>query len=203
MRSYWRNHERELARAAAYRKAHREELNEKEKLRYARGGRQLALALAKEKRAHVRGASGSISAEQLFWLHKYWGQRCAYCGTPVSEGQGSNLDHAVPVSLGGQHELSNAVIACHTCNTIKRDKPLRDWLDFCQHEYGLCPQAFMEKLYAQPRAYHAWATASAAELNDLAAPLEEDHRRDACATSNGGPGRPPHHTESISPRGVA
>lgn len=52
-----------------------------------------------------------------------FGNRCAYCG---SNGY-MELEHVVPISKGGAHDISNIVPACHGCNASKRTRPMEEW----------------------------------------------------------------------------
>lgn len=42
------------------------------------------------------------------------GGLCRYCGAP-----GEEIDHIVPVALGGSNRLDNLVLSCHDCNSRK------------------------------------------------------------------------------------
>jgi hypothetical protein len=46
------------------------------------------------------------------------GERCHYCGEPLTKTTAS-LDHVVPVSRGGGNSADNLVAACMVCNAIK------------------------------------------------------------------------------------
>jgi 5-methylcytosine-specific restriction endonuclease McrA len=56
---------------------------------------------------------------------------CAYCGVRlgkrrkgrISAGQGSTIDHIIPVSRGGKNTWSNTVCACWSCNQRKANRP--------------------------------------------------------------------------------
>ncbi len=59
---------------------------------------------------------------------------CPYCGIPF-EGRwfGLQVDHIIPIALGGTCSLDNLVVCCEFCNLAKRDKPLEQylrWLDY-------------------------------------------------------------------------
>lgn len=47
-----------------------------------------------------------------------YGDRCAYCG---DRGPALELEHDVPIALGGDHTWRNIVPACRTCNASKSD----------------------------------------------------------------------------------
>ncbi len=55
--------------------------------------------------------------------------RCVYCGADGLEaGFDLTLDHVTPRELGGTNEARNLVTACRSCNSAKRDLPLRKFL---------------------------------------------------------------------------
>ncbi len=49
------------------------------------------------------------------------GGRCVYCGAAAT-----SIDHVIPRSRGGGHSWENVVSACHKCNHVKADKPLKE-----------------------------------------------------------------------------
>ena len=53
-------------------------------------------------------------------------KQCAYCDRPLKSRE-KTLDHVQPISRGGKHERSNAVIACSFCNTSKGARTLDEW----------------------------------------------------------------------------
>lgn len=50
---------------------------------------------------------------------------CAYCKKTLHF-RTMTIDHVVPRSKGGTDDLSNLVVACKQCNTLKSDKLLKD-----------------------------------------------------------------------------
>lgn len=44
---------------------------------------------------------------------------CSYCGEPSE-----TIDHIVPLSKGGKHEITNITGACKSCNSAKHNKDL-------------------------------------------------------------------------------
>lgn len=68
-------------------------------------------------------------------LKKHYGNRCYYC-TRTFEGdgrRGRTLDHLIPLSRGGTHEMSNLVLACSKCNGVKGD--MTWWEYFATDEF--------------------------------------------------------------------
>jgi 5-methylcytosine-specific restriction endonuclease McrA len=61
-----------------------------------------------------------VSAAELFqWKHAAR-KVCYWCGKKCARNH--EVDHYVPLSRGGEHELSNLVIACKSCNRRKSAK---------------------------------------------------------------------------------
>lgn len=50
------------------------------------------------------------------------GFRCVLCGNSVEDGYKLHVDHIIPISRGGQTELSNLRTLCERCNLGKSDK---------------------------------------------------------------------------------
>lgn len=59
---------------------------------------------------------------------------CAYCGSTVEDGATLTLDHVLACELGGDNHESNLVTACLSCNSAKRDLPLRAWYTHLRDE---------------------------------------------------------------------
>lgn len=121
--------------AARYRAAHIDEVRERfqdwkdanpdyERERYARrraDAAQLATLRAinarigRERRAAIAMSEGIEEAVKAELLR----QPCAYCWAPAVE-----LDHVVPLSAGGRHDIANLVPSCRRCNARKGNKSL-------------------------------------------------------------------------------
>lgn len=52
-----------------------------------------------------------------------WGSRCAYCGVETTA-----MDHFVPISRGGAHDVNNVMPACKSCNSAKKNREPLAWL---------------------------------------------------------------------------
>lgn len=69
---------------------------------------------ARKKRAFVESVDFSL----LFSESSF----CAYCETTET----LSVDHVVPLSRGGLHEVGNLVVACRSCNSSKKDRLLSE-----------------------------------------------------------------------------
>lgn len=52
---------------------------------------------------------------------------CVYCNKHIKDGCMLSLDHIVPESLGGLHNTTNLVTACHSCNSKRQNKSVRSF----------------------------------------------------------------------------
>jgi 5-methylcytosine-specific restriction endonuclease McrA len=53
------------------------------------------------------------------------GYKCIYCETKKS----LTLDHVIPRSKGGNNEWDNLITCCHSCNVLKGDKSVEEFLN--------------------------------------------------------------------------
>ena len=63
--------------------------------------------------------------------HAFWGKKCPLCGcdmcASIDEGienhaHEPSIQHNIPISKGGKHELGNISVICHQCNITLQDK---------------------------------------------------------------------------------
>lgn len=82
------------------------------------------------------------STRELVWKRDEY--RCRYCGRtvvppdyraaarvnghPQMKSNTATVDHVIPVSRGGQRNMTNLVTACRACNQDKADLTLREFL---------------------------------------------------------------------------
>jgi 5-methylcytosine-specific restriction endonuclease McrA len=66
-----------------------------------------------------------ITARQEMQLKEEYSNLCVYCGKRYNE---LTIDHIVPISKGGEHDINNTVPACRSCNASKNDRPLLLWM---------------------------------------------------------------------------
>ena len=66
----------------------------------------------------------------------FWGKPCPVCGCEmrcfvdecgvVTEAHKPSIQHNIPISKGGKHELGNISVICHQCNVTLQDTPTSD-----------------------------------------------------------------------------
>lgn len=66
---------------------------------------------------------GDFSYEEWLMLQAEYDNKCAYCGKIT----GLTIDHVVPISRGGEHDIGNVLPSCHSCNSKKGTKLLSEW----------------------------------------------------------------------------
>ena len=54
--------------------------------------------------------------------------QCVYCGRPLNLGE-MEIDHIVPLSIGGENNYANKVCSCPRCNAEKANKSLQEFLE--------------------------------------------------------------------------
>lgn len=69
--------------------------------------------------------------EVTSFVFKRDGFKCSYCG---KIGYKLECDHIVPISKGGNNDLSNLTTSCQKCNRQKKDKSVDEFLKW--KEYG-------------------------------------------------------------------
>lgn len=153
---YWATHAEEIrqrvraryARDKEKRKARnlerRDELNARRRENYARNpsprlehnrrwqkkypDRYLTVCKIAVALRRARKRAGGTTITRLEWLERtaLFGGFCAYCDQPATE-----MDHVIPLSKGGLHEIMNVVPACTACNSSKRNHLPLDWVQRC------------------------------------------------------------------------
>ncbi len=94
-------------------------------MRRARSNSVEGRAYNRNKQAIRRTASrkGDVTPERLQQLldsHAH----CFYCHKPFNGRRKKTIDHVIPVTKGGEHVMSNLVVACQSCNSAKGDRLL-------------------------------------------------------------------------------
>ena len=79
---------------------------------------------SKRRKAQARGQTPvAISVNALLTRFGQFGNCCAYCGCAGD----MEIEHVVPISRGGAHDISNIVPACASCNSSKSAKEMEGW----------------------------------------------------------------------------
>lgn len=74
-----------------------------------------------KRRALIVGAGGTLSAGLFERLMVQQRGRCACCRVDLKRAK-PNLDHIMPLALGGAHDDDNIQLLCETCNRQKKSK---------------------------------------------------------------------------------
>lgn len=90
-----------------------------QRARYAAFPEKFAAA-NRRRRARLRNAAGSHTAEQIKALHLYQKGRCPVCRSSLKHGY--HVDHVNPLSKGGSDDISNIQLLCPPCNLNKSAK---------------------------------------------------------------------------------
>jgi len=79
---------------------------------------------SKRRKAQARGQTPvAIPVNALLLRFSQFGNHCAYCGG----GGDMQIEHVVPISKGGAHDIDNIVPACAACNSSKGAKDMEAW----------------------------------------------------------------------------
>lgn len=95
----------------------------------------IQVALAMESAPQRAGKSKAAGPKYRRPNHAEWtpvrlavlerdGEVCAYCSSLNGPFE---VDHVIPWTRGGSHEMDNLVVACRPCNRSKKDKTPEEW----------------------------------------------------------------------------
>lgn len=129
---YWRDHERALSQNRAYQVRNRDKINAAERERHDQNREAYRLRLRTWKRnnpekvkadVHARNAKkrangGRYTAEEWEALKRFYGYHCLCCGRCEPEIK-LEVDHVIPVHLGGPNTIDNLQPLCGFCNRSK------------------------------------------------------------------------------------
>lgn len=104
---YLKNTEKITEKNRKYRAEHREKMNE----------------YASNYRAKKKGDNGKITAKEWMTMKRLYGFMCLCCGRKEPEIK-LELDHVIPLSLGGPNTIDNAQPLCKSCNSSKQAKSI-------------------------------------------------------------------------------
>lgn len=72
------------------------------------------------RRAREKAVEGKVTAKQIIEILESQGRKCVYC--QVSLDKGYEVDHIMPLALGGTNWPSNIQCLCRSCNRRKSSK---------------------------------------------------------------------------------
>lgn len=77
----------------------------------------------------VNTSNSSENAKAIREMYEFMEGRCGYCGISVfwDIAQDVQIDHIVPLALGGTNRPANLIIACKHCNARKNNKTFEQW----------------------------------------------------------------------------
>jgi len=85
--------------------------------------------LRSPKSARKRGAGGTATDEDLFWIEEAQSYLCFYCSTPLPLESVIHLEHKTPLSRGGSNGPENLALACAPCNLSKGAKTAQEFME--------------------------------------------------------------------------
>lgn len=79
---------------------------------------------SKRRKVNARGQTAvAVSTRALITRFSQFDNCCAYCGDCGD----MEIEHVVPISKGGAHDIGNIVPACTRCNSSKQAKDMESW----------------------------------------------------------------------------
>lgn len=84
------------------------------------GNRAKHQSYIRNRRAKQRAAPGLHTGEEINDLFRKQKGKCAYCRRPL--GDEFEVDHIMPIALGGSNWISNIQLTCKSCNRKKNAK---------------------------------------------------------------------------------
>ena len=85
-------------------------------------------ANARNRRSARKKAGGKHTAQDIAAIYAMQKGKCAYCRVKLTSGL-REVDHIVPIKLGGTNDRSNLQVLCRPCNRSKR---ARDPISYAQ-----------------------------------------------------------------------
>lgn len=70
----------------------------------------------------MRNKDRNFSFAFRTYFYEQCGGACEYCGSSIASKSDMSIDHIVPRTAGGTHEVSNLRAACGSCNTSKGNR---------------------------------------------------------------------------------
>lgn len=91
--------------------------------------------MSKNRKRQLKINCKNITQKQINDLLKMSGLKCYYCKCDVFKGINLHLDHKIPLSKQGLHEVANLVVSCSGCNLKKSTKTDLEFLLEIKNNY--------------------------------------------------------------------
>jgi 5-methylcytosine-specific restriction endonuclease McrA len=96
------------------------------KRKWEKNNREKCRMKVRRRREREKQIKGYCTYDQWINRMKFYGNRCYYCKIETK----LTMDHRIPISRGGYGWPSNLVPACLSCNSSKRDKTEKEFLEW-------------------------------------------------------------------------
>lgn len=115
-----RNRDKIKVRMRRYRDENREYVQDRQR-RFYENNPEKAREYSQRRRALKKGPGGSYVAQEWVSLCDFYGNICLCCGIHAKDTPEGKLtvDHVIPLSKGGNNNISNIQPLCHKCNMQK------------------------------------------------------------------------------------
>lgn len=97
--------------------------------KWAANNPEMVQSNVRARRARKRGAEGRHTQKDVTSILQRQKYKCAECGASVRKRSSRQVDHIMPLKLGGSNWPSNLQILCSHCNRIKSAKHPLDWAE--------------------------------------------------------------------------
>jgi hypothetical protein len=95
------------------------------------GGRTRSQITITRKKGDATAMKATVTAKQIMSLIERQNFRCAMSGRTLTP-ESASLDHIVPLSRNGSHELSNLWVVDHQVNLAKGTLTVEEFMGLCQ-----------------------------------------------------------------------
>lgn len=130
---YDKNAEQIKKYVSEWQKENKEKVNtNSSKYRKTEKGRLTTKRKNHRRRALEKTTVGFLPKDYWTILINIYGQKCInrHCIKIIDDLNPLSLDHIIPLSRGGLHDLFNIQILCRSCNSTKRDRSSTDFRPF-------------------------------------------------------------------------
>ena len=114
---FQKNKERLTLNNKSYVQQHLENMREYCR-KWKRNNKEKVNENTRNRRARIRGNGGKLSVSDWMSVLDKYGKACLKCGST----ERIEVDHVIPIALGGRNEKENVQPLCRTCNARKNDK---------------------------------------------------------------------------------